>query len=142
MRYTKDQLKSLGYVPVHNNKVMEDYNHNQSRRFAIVKGKFANIIDILFDAKDGYLDNLQTIQSSENTPIEVRMFIQNVMSVDIPSLKSAPDDDAAFESLIPRSVQTSSELAPYISYCKDKFSELRQKYSKQSSDIIDHKITQ
>lgn len=132
MRFTKNQLKKLGYPITEHYKVVEDYAHNASRLSQIVKGKFANIIDVIFTAKEGALNNLIDLQTSENTPPSVKMFIQNVMMADIPAVASAPDDETALDALIPRSVQTSAEIAPFVDFIKDKVCDIRQRLALQN----------
>lgn len=51
---------------------------------------------------------------SENAPQAVRSFVQNCLMVEMPDVRSAPDDETAFNTLIPRSAQALPELQPYL----------------------------
>lgn len=132
MYFTDEQLLKMGYVPVPNSKIVEDYSHNRSRLNQIVKGKFANILDVIFTAKGGKLDNVLELLTSENTPASVKMFIDNVLCADLQSFQSAPDDDSALEALVPRSVQTQKEFAPYLDFVKERISDFRSKVKRVS----------
>lgn len=118
-RYSKQQLNSLGLSGQFNDqKILVDYEFDKIQTEKLVKGQFKNIIDTLYTSTDGSLDNNVRQFVSESSPSSVKSFIQNVLLCDVQSLRSAPDDETAFNCLIPRSAQTSSELAPYIDYIK------------------------
>lgn len=114
-RYTLKQLRSLGYSGPDDGYPVCIASDNRDDIDAIVKGKFKNIIDVIFDSNDGSLQNKINDLVSENSPASVRMFVQNFLFQPVEALQSAPDDQSALDMLIPRSVQTSAELAPYIS---------------------------
>ncbi|AXF52799.1 MAG: hypothetical protein [Microviridae sp.] len=132
MYFTEKQLKKCGYPVVENCYVVEDYTHNRSRLHQIVKGKFSNILDVIFTAQGGKLDNVLELRTSENTPQSVRMFIDNVLCADIQAFQSAPTDEAALEALVPRNVQTQREFAPYLDFVKQRISEYRSKVNVES----------
>ncbi|WGL30886.1 hypothetical protein [Dipodfec virus UOA04_Rod_468] len=114
-RYTPLQYKSLGYYisdsdaipcPCHEKNIEEVQD--------IVLGKFKSIINVLFSSSDGSLDSNPMSLIGENAPESVRLFAQNILLQNIPTMQMAPDDDTAFDMLIPRSIQSRSELEPYI----------------------------
>lgn len=94
----------------------------------IARGKFGQILDLLYTSKDGDLDNAVKTLVSENAPIEIQSFVRNVLLCPLTALKSAPDDDAAFDMIIPRKAQTSTELMPYLDVIKNEVSAARQRY--------------
>lgn len=94
----------------------------------IARGKFGQILDVLYDNDNGNLNNNLRSLVSENAPIEIREFVNNVLLCPIQALKSAPDDDTAFDLIIPRSKQTSSELQPYLDVMRKSVSDARQRY--------------
>lgn len=93
----------------------------------IVKGEFKNIIDVLYSSKDGSLDNdLDRYISRDSVNPSVRSFVESVLKCNVSSLMSAPDDDTAFDMIIPRSAQTESELRPYLGYLKNQVRQHRE----------------
>lgn len=126
LRYTLEQMRNLGYqYPDSDHLIVLDSVRNREELDEIVKGQFKNIIDVLFSSRDGTLDNVLAMSISENAPQSVKTFIQNVLMCDVQALQSAPDDDTAFETLIPRHAQTSSELEPYIESLRGMVSDAR-----------------
>lgn len=118
-RYTKTQYESLGYDPtVIGTRVNFATEENAEVISGSVKGKFISVINALFDSKDGSLDNAVDKYVSENAPESVRSFVQNVLLQETQPLPSAPDDATAFDTLIPRSVSTMAEIAPYLDHIK------------------------
>lgn len=135
LRYTPEQLRSMGYYCTHFNNLVPKLTEDDILRIKneqeFVKGKFAAAIDVLFDSKDGRLDNSIQQFVSESCPPSLRTFVQNVMLCDVRAVQSAPDDDTAFDALIPRHLQSSLELAPYMEFLKGKVSESLERIKSQ-----------
>lgn len=131
-RYSADMLRSLGLRP--ENTPSDDYEvkincpYPSVDMVEIARGKFGQILDILYTSKDGDLDNAVKTLVSENAPIEIQSFVKNVLLCPLKALKSAPDDDVAFDMIIPRKAQTSTELMPYLDVIKNEVSAARQRY--------------
>lgn len=130
-RYSEKALKNLG-VPVHSmnfNKVDKD----DSRYIDMAIGNFKNIIDIIYSSSDGSLDNDISKLNSMNLPPEVKQFISSILSNETPAFPAAGTSDVAFDSIIPRSVQTTSELQPYIRRVQNYISERREQLKFEQS---------
>lgn len=108
-------------IPVNCDKVSVDM-------VTVARGKFGQILDILYSSTDGDLDNNLKSLVSENAPVEIRSFVNNVLLCPLPQLKSAPDDDTAFDMIIPRNAQTSNEIRPYLDVIRDEVSAARERY--------------
>ncbi|MDE5568266.1 MAG: hypothetical protein K2J12_07470 [Muribaculaceae bacterium] len=127
-RFTPRMMRSLGY-PVRYNMPMGTMTKEQiKQQTALVKGRFANIIDLLFDSNDMSLDNAVSKYVSENAPEDVRMFVQNVLMCPVQSLAAAPDDDTAFEMIIPRHAQSQQEMQPYLDNMRQIVTDARAAY--------------
>lgn len=114
-RYTPSQHISLGYPLLHRDcEVDFSTPENLEAINNAVCGKFRNVIHALFDSMDGSLDNDIDKLLSENAPESVRSFVQNVLQHEVNALPSAPDDDTAFDYLIPSTLSTRQEIAPYL----------------------------
>lgn len=113
-RYTEKQLRSLGY-PIYDECDTLEWE-SRDRLDALVKGQFKNVIDVLFSSTDGSLDSNPASLVSENAPECVRIFAQNFLLKEVPAARCAPDDATAFDLLIPRSVSSRAELAPYVDF--------------------------
>lgn len=135
LRYTSEQLRAMGYKHTHLNDLVPMHTEDSLLRCKdeqeFVKGKFAAAIDVLFDSTDGRLDNSIQQFVSESCPPSLRTFVQNVMLCDVRAVQSAPDDDTAFDALIPRHLQSSRELAPYMEFLKGKVSESLERIKSQ-----------
>lgn len=123
LRYSNDNLRSLGHscVPPH-----YDVCLNLDSVYAEldnIKGKFKNVVDLLFNSKNGKLDNDYFSSVSENAPEPVKSFIQNVLMCNVASFTDCKDADAALDCIIPRSVGSYSELEPYRDILKSYFDE-------------------
>lgn len=131
LRYTPEMLQSLGYSVDRCHDFPYDENSKASKQFfdQMCKGKFKNIIDILFNSSDGSLDNDFKKYVTSNAPVEVREFVQNVLMIPTTSILSAPDAETAFDMIVPRSVQCRSQLKPYIDELRtqlvDKFNSIQ-----------------
>lgn len=136
-RYTPSQLRVLGYSDDVESDSFVSYDVDKAivERDAIVKGQFKNIIDVIFSSNDGSLDNDINSLVSENAPESVKSFVRNVLMCDVQAVQSAPDDDAAFEALIPRSVQSMGEIAPYVDFLRNTVADVynRAQQQQQSS---------
>lgn len=122
-------MRSLGY-PVRYNMDMGTIDAAQAKQHSkLVKGRFANIIDLLYDSTDMSLDNAVSKYVSENAPEDVRMFVQNVLMRPVEPLAAAPDDDSAFEMIIPRSAQSQQEMKPYLENMRNIVADARAAYA-------------
>ena len=122
-------MRSLGY-PVRYNMDMGTMDASQAKQHSkLVKGRFANIIDLLYDSTDMSLDNAVSKYVSENAPEDVRMFVQNVLMRPVEPLAAAPDDDTAFEMIIPRSAQSQQEMLPYLENMRNIVADARAAYA-------------
>lgn len=80
-------------------------------------GKFKEIISTIYHSDNPVsLCNDVVLGLSESVSADVKQFVNNWLLKSIPSIQSAPDDETAFNTLIPRIVGTQSELAPYIDH--------------------------
>ncbi|UPW41411.1 hypothetical protein [Dipodfec virus UA06Rod_5] len=123
-RYTAQQYNSLGYPITESNSVpCPSSEHNRDEIEDIVLGKFKSVVKVLFSSTDGSLDTNPMSLIGDNVPESVRLFAQNILLQNIPTMHMAPDDDTAFDMLIPRSVQSRSELEPYIGKLREYVSE-------------------
>lgn len=136
-RYTPSQLRSLGldpdYVPIERPDINTE--ENKKRHQELIFGQFRSVIDLLFDSKDGSLDYdaLNHVTSSAS-PV-VQQFASNVLAASIQSLQSAPDDETAFEAIIPRRLHSQGDIAPYLERLKQEVSDIRSRViSKQENN--------
>lgn len=135
LRYSEKSLNSLGYNRLYNDIVaVRDTSANRANILRLVKGKFANIIDILYSDSDGSLDSDLSSFVSENSPDVVKAFVQNVLMVDRGQLLAAPDDETAFDMIIPREAQTAAEIQPYLDYIASQIHIQRQNVVPSASD--------
>lgn len=131
-RYSDSMLISLGLRP--ENTPSDDYEvsvncpYSSVDMIEVARGKFGQILDVLYTSKDGDLDNSVKTLVSESAPIEIQSFVKNVLMCPLKPLKAAPDDASAFDMIIPRSAQTSRELIPYLDVIKNEVSAARQRY--------------
>lgn len=113
-QYSKSQLAHLNIKCNFNDTVPHLLSvSNWKQRQEIVLGAFKNVCDIIFNAKDGSLQFTPDMLINENSPDIVKRFATNFLFANIPEVTRAPDDETAFNLLIPRQYQTSAELAPY-----------------------------
>lgn len=134
-RYSKDQFKSLGLTDCFNTHTVPLISEVQyKKQLSMVKGGFANVIDVLFDSRDGSLDNAVSKYVGENAPECVRSFVQNILLAPVQSIQSAPNDDVALEMIIPRSAQTASEMAPYLDNMRQIVADARAAAQPQNLD--------
>lgn len=96
---------------------------------AEVKGKFKEIIDIIYSEPSSLCSKIDDY-SSENSSSAVRSFVQNVLTLDVPAFAASPDADTAFDTLLPRSMWSRDGLSRYSSYIKDLVTD---KYKTKSS---------
>lgn len=120
--YSNAQMISLGLAPNdHPNYrvVLPDISDIHD----LVYGKFGNILEVIFSSKGTQLDDLLKITVSENAPESVRNFASNLLS-SVPALAASPNDDIAFETIVPRSIQSASEFEPYLDSMRQKYDEI------------------
>lgn len=110
-RFSDETRRALGYRVLSPNEEYWNVDESESTQINdLVKGKFKDIIDMLYSSSDGSLDNNVEQYVSENAPLEVRSFVQNVLLQQIQPLPSAPDDETALATLLPRNVIGSAPL--------------------------------
>lgn len=134
-RYTDSMLRGLGLSPIYNdlpNFVPSDNCLQELLQWS--KGDFANIIDYIYD---GEHVNSFDLLTSTNTPQYVRDFINNFLMKRIQVVPSMLNDDDAFDSIIPRSAQTASELSPYLGKLKSIVSDFRKQSVSDSKTDVD-----
>ncbi|UPW41307.1 hypothetical protein [Sigmofec virus UA08Rod_4258] len=132
-RYTSTQFRSLGYPdPEHfigSRELVDPFPEvSATEREMFAYGKFKSIIKVLFaESRHPEFDALVT----ENSSPEVRNFVNNFLFKQIQCLPACSTDEDAFNSIIPRDVQTEAELRPYLDNLKQYISDYRA--SKQQS---------
>lgn len=123
--YTFEQLKKLGYntycemfpssVPAPD--VLPD-----EYPFVIKDYPFKDLIELYISSfVDGKLPNFVAPEISDNAPESVKQFFASFTKQNIASLLTAPDDDVAFDSIIPRGSE--------YSYARDVLKSAINKYS-------------
>lgn len=128
--YTDTQMLSLGHRPNPLNIYVILPEKDEIRD--LVYGKFKNILEIIFSSEGTQLDDVFKVSISENAPESVRMFAQNMMAA-VQALPAMPNDDIAFDTIVPRSVQTSSEFQPYLDYMRTQYDDVVARY--KQSDV-------
>lgn len=132
-RYTKEQFVSLGLTDQWNEtKIVLDFDPKSQTQDAVL-GQFKNIIKVLYDSSDGSLDNNLDKFVTSNSPAAVQEFVRGVLMCDVQEFQRAPDDETALACLIPRSAQTSGELAPYVQNIQNYISESRAAFMKANT---------
>lgn len=124
--YTPQQMRVLGLSPNNHPNyriVLPDISDIRD----LVYGKFSNILEVIFSSKGTQLDDLLKVTVSENAPESVRNFCNNLLTA-IPSLQSSPNDDIAFDTIVPRSVQSASEFEPYLNVMRSKYDDVVARY--------------
>lgn len=137
-RFTKERLRCMGrYVEFYQDpdkpQFPDTFYMSDSDLDAITKGKFKEIIDVLYSSEDGRLVNNLNMIVSENAPESVRSFVRNVMLCDVQALQSAPDDETAFNLIVPRFMQDSADIVPYVDYIREAISAHYDDSSKDNS---------
>lgn len=130
-RYSTSQLQSLGLNPDFTPESYSGCNGYESSYITLSEiacGKFRQIIDVLYSSDEVSLSNNLQQFVSDSAPIEIQSFVKNVLLCPIQALKSAPDDDTAFDMIIPRSAQDSTELRPYLDVMRKSVVDARQRY--------------
>lgn len=128
-RYTPAMMRSLGYFIDHEEKPLGAASLSTKEFFdKFVRGKFRDMLNLLYNSTDGSLDSDIQKYVSPNAPSEVREFVNNILLTPHDSLLSAPNDDVAFDSIIPRDIQTRSLLTPHIESLKRDIQYVRQRY--------------
>lgn len=123
-------MRSLGYFVDHEEKPLGAASLATKEFFdKFVRGKFRDMLNLLYSSSDGNLDNDLQKYISPNAPSEVREFVQNILLQPKENIFGAPSDDVAFETIIPRDVQCRSYLAPHIDALKREVQYVRQRYA-------------
>lgn len=131
-RYSVSDMVSLGYSPHFANcTAMRSTAQDSSKSEIFAYGNFKSIIKILFSDIDSRPGLDGTLTSS--TSPEVVNFVNNFLMREIRCQPPLRSDDDAFNSIIPRSVQTESELRPYLDNLKQFISEARSNLSSSDS---------
>lgn len=125
-RYDIHKIRKQNGIVELNNPIPETFFDSREKVDAIVKGKFKEIIDIIYSDPNSLCSKIDEY-GSENSSPAVRSFIQNVLQLDVQALPSSPDADTAFETLLPRELYSRDGLDRYSEYIKGLISD---KYSK------------
>lgn len=133
-RYTPEMLNSLGY-PDTTSEMPDESIANQvpADMEVIALGNFGNIIKTIFQTETSELPNVLRVAITDNTPESVKQFVQNILSCDIPALKAAPDDETAFDMILPRSCQSLYGKQLYTDHLKTAISRYRREYQATNS---------
>lgn len=118
-RFTPRMLNNLGFSVVYQGYYNHCSDNSCNEVTNIVKGQFKDVIDLIFNSTDGSLDSDFIKLHNDSLPEVVKNFITNVLTVGVPTFKSAPDVDSALDLVVPRSVGSLSELNNYSSFLKD-----------------------
>lgn len=122
LKYSAETLSRLGLNPHHCDAVsMPVTVEDKTRARVFAYGNFENIIKVIF--ADGIPD-FSKLVTSHSDPA-VRDFVNNFLMKEIPRIPPASTDEEAFAMIIPRSVQTESELRPYLDLLKNYISSAR-----------------
>lgn len=132
--YTDEQLK-LMRVNLDHNSMSECPGFKGLPLNDIAMSKFGDVLRVIYESPDGNLVNDLQQFVSENSSPDLRAFVQNVLLVDIPSFKAAPDDETAFEMIVPRSLGSVADFQPFRNRILSLVSKYRDEYnSKHSSE--------
>lgn len=131
-RYTSSMFRSLGLTDEFNNSpdmpMASPEQIAKDELFAY--GNYKELIQTLF--KDGFsygdLHKIVTQSSDQG----VVTFVNNFLFKSLPKLPGYPTDEDAFNSIIPRSVQTEAELRPYLDNLKQFISDYRSEHEENS----------
>lgn len=125
-RYSVNAFRSLGYSEDFRNLNISLRDENAGSEISdFVLGQFKTVAKILFDSNDGGLDYNPMKYINDNSPEIVKRFAQQVLLCDVQAFRAAPDDDTAFDMIVPRQLQTSAELSPYLDKLKSYISDQR-----------------
>lgn len=104
------------FVDVNQNKCGQHLaNPFDNELIDIVNSKFCNIIKLIYQRDNTVsLGMEQVLIATQSTSLDVKQFIDNWLLKELPAMPSAPDDDIAFASIIPRSIGTLSQASEYL----------------------------
>lgn len=132
-RYTPEILRSLGYPTDTYNQPPMTVKEDIDLRVIAANG-FEDIMRLVFTSSDGELPNLLKVRINDNTPEEIKQFVNNLLQINVPALQSAPDDETAFATLFPRANYTNLGSQQYRQQMMDVIHRYREEYnSKQQS---------
>lgn len=114
--FSVSQLLHLNIDPVCNSCVCNLATRSVDDTLSLSFGKFKDVLKVLFDSRDGSLCNDYMDYITENAPDDVKLFVQNFLMRPLQALPSAPDDDTAFDTIIPRLMSSPAEFQPYVDY--------------------------
>lgn len=106
LRYNLDNLSNyVGFIPSTEDRGLS----------SLFYGKFKSIISAIYHS-DNPVDLCSAIglSLSEHVSPDVQSFVSNFLLKAIPAVKGAPDDETAFNTIIPRDCYTRSRIAPYL----------------------------
>lgn len=114
-RFTERQLRHM-FVDIEQNKAGSFVKQCfDSDLIDIVNSKFGNIIKLIYQRDNTVsLGMEQVLIATQSTSPDVKQFIDNWLLKELPAIPSAPDDDIAFASIIPRSIGTLSQASEYL----------------------------
>lgn len=139
-RFTPNQLRALGHsYYVDNISQYSDYLPPEDPKDYSTYGteEIQRLLSIMFEtAIDGHYPNFICPELSDNAPSEVRAFFHALSQQSVPVVMSAPDDDVAFDTIIPRDcsyAQYRDLTLGVISRYKESF-DLQQQSQSQPSE--------
>lgn len=116
-RYDIHKIRKQCGITELDNVLPDSFFDSREKIDEIVKGKFKEIIDIIYSDPSSLCSKIDEY-GSENSSPAVRSFIQNVLQLDVQSLPSSPDAETAFETLLPRELYSRDGLERYSDYIK------------------------
>lgn len=134
MRFTKNQLKNLGY----NSYCDYCFDFNESNPQSSVVGpsdyivqdeSFAQILDMFVGSFVDGLPNFINPDISESAPDSVKQFFAAFTNQVVPGLLAAPDDETAFDTIIPKDCSYSQYRDIAMSTIKRYSEEYKLKHS-------------
>ena len=126
-RFSTAARVALGYTPekfdhCYNDAFTPERLSNMFDRNNEFVSKYREILDILYSNNDGVYPDFAGYLNRPNTPQLVKDFVSNVLMTELPSIPSAPDDNTAFSSIIPRDATISQyrdQIDNLVQYFKD-----------------------
>lgn len=83
-------------------------------------GKFRSFLRTLYKSSNPVsLCNDLVFNLPQHMSDDVKEFVRSWLLKQVPSLPSAPDDDSAFDSIIPSDIDIRQQLYPYLDYLTD-----------------------
>lgn len=132
-RFTLDQLRRLGhhdYCSMHDTCFSFAHPDFVPDDITFCSEEFKSILDTYIRSfVDGSLPNFVCPEVSESAPDAVKAFFASFTTQSISTLLSAPDDDTAFDTLIPRN----SEFSEYRDYARNLIHKYSEEYKSKTT---------